>query len=76
VKTFGGQLLHRLFMFFVALIGLFIMLRNGRSIANSFLTTSERLFGIAAARRSSPMTQLGTVPDPTFRYPDNRPKIP
>ena len=45
VKTFGGQLLHRLFMFFVALIALFIMLRNGRSIARSFLTTSDRLLG-------------------------------
>jgi predicted PurR-regulated permease PerM len=45
VKTFGGQLLHRLFMFFVALMALFIMLRNGRSIARSFLTTSDRLFG-------------------------------
>jgi predicted PurR-regulated permease PerM len=45
VKTFGGQLLHRLFMFFVALIALFIMLRNGRSVASSFLTTSDRLFG-------------------------------
>lgn len=45
VKTFGGQLLNRVFMFFVALIALFIMLRNGRSIASSFLTTSDRLFG-------------------------------
>jgi predicted PurR-regulated permease PerM len=32
-------------MFFVALIALFIMLRNGRSIASSFLTTADRLFG-------------------------------
>ena len=45
VKTFGGQLLHRLFMFFVALIALFIMLRNGRSIAQQFLMTSDRIFG-------------------------------
>jgi predicted PurR-regulated permease PerM len=45
VKTFGGQLLHRLFMFFVALIALFIMLRNGRSIAQRFLLTSDRIFG-------------------------------
>ena len=45
VKTFGGQLLHRLFMFFVALITLFIMLRNGRSIARRFLLTSDRIFG-------------------------------
>ncbi|MEN3383119.1 MAG: hypothetical protein V7608_3163 [Hyphomicrobiales bacterium] len=45
VKTFGGQLLHRFFMFFVALIALFIMLRNGRSIARRFLMTSDRIFG-------------------------------
>ena len=45
VKTVGGQLLHRLFMFLVALIALFIMLRHGRSIAAGFLTTSDRLFG-------------------------------
>jgi predicted PurR-regulated permease PerM len=45
VKTFGGQLLHRLFMFFVALIALFIMLRNGRLIAQRFLMTSDRIFG-------------------------------
>jgi|tagenome__1003787_1003787.scaffolds.fasta_scaffold20972342_2 predicted PurR-regulated permease PerM len=45
VKAFGGQLLHRLFMFFVALIALFVMLRNGRSIAHRFLLTSDRIFG-------------------------------
>jgi predicted PurR-regulated permease PerM len=45
VKTFGGQLLHRMFMLFVALIALFIMLRNGRSIAQQFLLTSDRIFG-------------------------------
>jgi predicted PurR-regulated permease PerM len=45
VKTFGGQLLHRMFMLFVALIALFIMLRNGRSIARQFLMTSDRIFG-------------------------------
>jgi predicted PurR-regulated permease PerM len=45
IKTFGGQLLHRMFMLFVALIALFIMLRNGRSIARQFLLTSDRIFG-------------------------------
>jgi predicted PurR-regulated permease PerM len=45
VKTFGGQLLHRMFMLFVALIALFIMLRNGPSIAQQFLLTSDRIFG-------------------------------
>lgn len=45
VKTFGGQLLHRMFMLFVALAALFIMLRNGRSITKQFLMTSDRIFG-------------------------------
>jgi predicted PurR-regulated permease PerM len=45
VKTFGGQLLHRVFMLFVALVALFIMLRSGRSIAQRFLMTSDRVFG-------------------------------
>jgi predicted PurR-regulated permease PerM len=45
VKAFGGQLLHRFFMFFIALIALFIMLRNGRSISRRFLMTSDRIFG-------------------------------
>jgi predicted PurR-regulated permease PerM len=34
-----------MFMLFVALIALFIMLRNGRSIAQQFLLTSDRIFG-------------------------------
>jgi predicted PurR-regulated permease PerM len=45
VKTFGGQLLHRAFMFTVALIALFVLLRNGRDIGRRTLTTADRLFG-------------------------------
>jgi predicted PurR-regulated permease PerM len=44
-KTFGGQLLSRVFMFFVALLALFVLLRNGRSIAQRFLKTADRIFG-------------------------------
>lgn len=43
-KTFG-QLLNRAFMFFVALLALFVLLRNGRSIAQRFLDTADRIFG-------------------------------
>jgi predicted PurR-regulated permease PerM len=46
-RTFGGQLLHRLFMLFFSLLALFVLLRNGRSIANRFLETSDRLLGEA-----------------------------
>lgn len=47
LTTFGGQLLHRLFLIFFALLALFVLLRNGRWVANSFLETSDRLFGEA-----------------------------
>jgi predicted PurR-regulated permease PerM len=44
-RTFGGQLLHRLFLLFFSLLALFVLLSNGRSVANRFLETSDRLFG-------------------------------
>jgi predicted PurR-regulated permease PerM len=44
-KTFGGQLLNRAFMFFVSLLALFVLLRNGRWIAQRFLDTADRIFG-------------------------------
>jgi predicted PurR-regulated permease PerM len=45
VKTFGGQLLHRAFMFFVALIALFVLLRNGHGVARRLFETADTLFG-------------------------------
>jgi predicted PurR-regulated permease PerM len=45
LKTFGGQLLNRSFMFFVSLLALFVLLRNGRWIAQTFLETADRIFG-------------------------------
>src|SRR3954447_911258 len=47
VRTLGGQMLHRLFLLFFSLLTLFVLLRNGRSIASRFLETSDRLFGEA-----------------------------
>jgi predicted PurR-regulated permease PerM len=44
-RTLGGQLIHRLFLLFFSLLALFVLLRNGRSVANRFLETSDRLFG-------------------------------
>jgi predicted PurR-regulated permease PerM len=46
-KAFGGQLLHRLFMLFFSLLALFVLLRNGRSVASRFLETCDRLLGEA-----------------------------
>ena len=46
IKAFGGQLLHRLFMFFVALLALFAFLRNGDLIATAARhRTADRIFG-------------------------------
>jgi predicted PurR-regulated permease PerM len=45
VKTFGGQLLHRVFMLFVSLVALFIMLRSGDRVAGDLLATADRLLG-------------------------------
>ena len=46
-RNFGGQLLHRLFMLLFSLLTLFVLLRNGRAVANRFLETCDRLFGEA-----------------------------
>jgi predicted PurR-regulated permease PerM len=45
VKTVGGQLLHRGFLFFIALMALFVMLRNGDSIARRLMDTADTIFG-------------------------------
>ncbi len=47
LRNFGGQLLHRLFMLLFSLVALFVLLRNGRAVANRFLETCDRLFGEA-----------------------------
>ncbi len=46
-KTFGGQLLHRLFLLLFSLLTLFFLLRNGRAVASRFLETCDRLIGDA-----------------------------
>ena len=43
--TLGGQLLHRAFMFVIALVALFILLRNGRELSQRVLLTADRIFG-------------------------------
>jgi predicted PurR-regulated permease PerM len=45
VKTFGGQLLHRMFMLFVALIALFVILRNGDQVGGQLFEAADRFFG-------------------------------
>jgi predicted PurR-regulated permease PerM len=46
-RTPGGQLIHRLFLLFFSLLTLFVLFRNGRSVANRFLETRDRFFGEA-----------------------------
>src|SRR5947209_284453 len=45
MKTIGGQLLRRLFLLFVALIALFVMLRQGREIARQLMLSADRILG-------------------------------
>lgn len=44
-KLFGGQMINRAFMFLFSLVALFVLLRNGRWIAQRFLDTADRIFG-------------------------------
>jgi predicted PurR-regulated permease PerM len=43
--TVGGALLHRLFLFVMTLISLFVVLRDGIWLAENALATAERLLG-------------------------------
>jgi predicted PurR-regulated permease PerM len=62
-RALGGQFLHRLFMFFMALIALFVFLQNGAWIGNRVLDTADRLLGDPGERLASKMvdTVRGTV---------------
>jgi predicted PurR-regulated permease PerM len=62
-RTFGGQLLHRLFLLFFSLLTLFFLLRNGRSISDRLLETCDRLFGEAGEGLAEKMVDAtrGTV---------------
>ena len=45
LTTFGGQLLHRMFLLVFSLVALFFLLRNGRTVAYRFLETCDRMLG-------------------------------
>jgi len=62
-RTFGGQLLHRMFLLFFSLVALFVLLRNGRSISDRVLETCDRLFGEAGEGLAEQMVDAirGTV---------------
>jgi predicted PurR-regulated permease PerM len=62
-RLLGGQLLHRLFLFFIMLLALFFLLRDGAWIAARVLDTADRLLGDPGERLVSKMVDAvrGTV---------------
>lgn len=62
-SVFGSQLVHRIFMLFVALLALFVLLRHGPWLARRVLDTSDRLLGDPGERLASKMADAarGTV---------------
>jgi predicted PurR-regulated permease PerM len=44
-STLGGALLHRLFLFLVTLVALFLLFRDGTWLADRVLATADRLLG-------------------------------
>ena len=55
IKALGGQLLHRMFMFLISLLALFMILRNAEWLAARTLETAERVFGDPAERLAQKM---------------------
>jgi predicted PurR-regulated permease PerM len=57
IKALGGQLLHRIFMFLISLLALFMILRNAEWLAARTLQTAERVFGDPAERLVEKMVE-------------------
>jgi predicted PurR-regulated permease PerM len=53
VSALGGALLHRLFLFLITLIALFLVLRDGAWLADRVLATTDRLLGNPGERLAS-----------------------
>jgi predicted PurR-regulated permease PerM len=62
-RTLGGEFLHRLFHFFIMLLTLFFLLRDGAWVAARVLDTADRLLGDPGERLVSKMIEAvrGTV---------------
>ena len=62
-RTLGGQVLHRTFLFVLALISLFIILQNGAWIGSRVLDTADKILGDPGERLASKMVETvrGTV---------------
>jgi predicted PurR-regulated permease PerM len=57
MKAIGGQLLHRVLMFFVALMALFVLLRNGAWMGERFLEMADRILGDPGERLASKLVE-------------------
>jgi predicted PurR-regulated permease PerM len=57
MKVIGGQLLHRVLMFFVALMALFVLLRNGAWMGERFLEMADRILGDPGERLASKLVE-------------------
>jgi predicted PurR-regulated permease PerM len=62
-SALGGALLHRLFLFLVTLVSLFLMFRDGAWLADRALATADRLLGNPGERLASKIAEAirGTV---------------
>lgn len=61
--TLGGELLHRLLLFFITLLALFFLYRDGGWLAERTLATADRLIGDPGERLASKIVEAvrGTV---------------
>ena len=62
-SALGGELLHRLFLFLITLMALFLMFREGEWLADRLLDTVDRLLGDPGERLASTIADAirGTV---------------
>jgi predicted PurR-regulated permease PerM len=62
-RTLGGQVLHRMFLFVLALIALFVILQNGAWTGNRVLEAADKILGDPGERLASKMVETvrGTV---------------
>jgi predicted PurR-regulated permease PerM len=62
-SALGGALLHRLFLFLITLVALFLMFRDGAWLADRVLATTDHLLGNPGERLASKMAEAirGTV---------------
>ena len=56
-RSLASQFLHRIFLFLIALLGVFVLLRDGAWISNRVLETADRLLGDPGETLATKMAQ-------------------